>query len=119
MAIKALGNPKATYKAVWNVSGTGAASGPYVYPGAGTWIGDRGIAAGGNKGGGHSDTIDYYDISSISNAGDFGDLTTPRHAAWGCSNTTRGLICGGYNTIGSIDYITTVSYTHLTLPTKA
>ena len=87
MGLRALNNPASDFEDVFASTGSEAGP-PWVYPGAGTWIGDRAIAAGGNISAGQNDTIDYYDISSISNAGDFGVLTTPRHAAWGCSNST-------------------------------
>ena len=56
--------------------------------------------------------IDYFNISSSSNAADFGDLTQAREDGAGVSNGTRAVFAGGkvggtkYNTI---DYITTAT----------
>ena len=62
-----------------------------------------------------SDTIDYVTIASTGNATDFGNLVEARFGMGGCSNSTRGLFCGGYrpspNTdmVNFIDYITIAS----------
>lgn len=67
--------------------------------------------AGGNiSGPGRTNVIQYVSITSLGNASDWGDLTTARDMAAGCSSSTRGIIAGGYNTAGnrqsSIEYIT-------------
>ena len=59
--------------------------------------------------------MDFVTISSKGNAVKFGDLTKKRGALGGCSNTVRGLFCGGTDWAGStyelkvIDYITIAS----------
>ena len=63
----------------------------------------RGVFGGGYSGG-RVNTMDYITIASEGDATDFGDLTTSRNGLGGCSSSTRGLW--------------SVSYTHLTLPTK-
>ena len=65
------------------------------------WAGSYSISSG----------IDYYTISTASDASDFGDLTVGRYEAAACSNGSR-VICGGGDS-GSvtnvIDYITTAT----------
>ena len=59
-----------------------------------------------------SNVIDYINISSTGNAIDFGDLTSPRGTAQGCSSSTRGVWMGGDTSSGptyrtdDINYVT-------------
>ena len=54
----------------------------------------RGLFAGGTLG--SQDVIDYVTIATTGNAIDFGNLTSSRNGGpAGCSDSTRGLICGG------------------------
>ena len=102
----------------------------------------RGVRSGGNDATDSdiSETIDFWKFSSKGNATSFGDLVTRASGPSNCSSNTRGFMMGGsspdrfsfiqYITIaseGNANYFgdlnvqdaTTVSYTHLTLPTKA
>jgi len=77
---------------------------------------NRAVFAGGDPT--HTDTttnvMDYFTISTLGNASDFGDLTVDRFAVEGLSNGTfnRGIFAGGKrgsyssNVIGTIDFIT-------------
>jgi len=60
-----------------------------------------------------TDRIDYVTIASTGDAIDFGNLDASRYGLGSCSNQTRGLFVGGYQTPGSqisnIDYITIAS----------
>ena len=62
-----------------------------------------------------TDRIDYVTIASTGDAIDFGDLVEARYGMGGCSNSTRGLFCGGYrhlphqDVVNFIDYITIAS----------
>ena len=103
--------------------------------------GTRGVLFGGGSPTA-ADVMDYHTISTIGSSADFGDLPTARRnlGCGQCSSRTRGFaICGDtgsinddilfftFATLGSaVDSgfdigtdrrITTVSYTHLTLPT--
>ena len=65
------------------------------------WAGSYSISSG----------IDYYTISSASDASDFGDLTVGRYEAAACSNGSR-VICGGGDSgsvTNTIDYVTTAT----------
>ena len=67
----------------------------------------RGIFGGGSvDGSGASNIIDYIDISTLSNATDFGDLTVAGSTFDACGNDTRGLFCGGTGRTSVIDYVT-------------
>lgn len=70
-------------------------------------FGDRGLVAGGNN---SSVDIRQFTIPTASNATDFGDLTTNRQNASGCSSGSRGLFGAGLNSsnqaLQSIDYVT-------------
>ena len=70
-------------------------------------VGDatRAVCGGGTSGGSHQNTMDYITIASTGNAADFGDLVLSRSYHGSTNDGTRGVF--------------TVSYTHLTLPTKA
>ena len=56
--------------------------------------GPRGVWGGGSS----QNTIDFVTIATTGNATDFGDLITGRRWLAGCSNGSRGLFGGGYNT---------------------
>ena len=78
------------------------------------WGGDRGVFAGGQTDSlAVTNTIDYMDITSASNAQDFGNLTASKRYLSGASSTSRGLVLGGYSTSGSglnvIEYVTIAS----------
>jgi hypothetical protein len=73
-------------------------------PSAGRYLGGscssstRGLFAGGYvpaAPAGYSNVIDYVQISTIGNALDFGDLSTPKMCS-GLSSPTRGIFSGGY-----------------------
>jgi len=73
------------------------------------FFGGRGLFGGGktNSGSTESNVIDYITIDTTGNATDFGDLSTSKNGASGCSNGTRGLFGGGGDAIVNvIDYIT-------------
>ena len=76
----------------------------------------RGLFGGGNTPS-ISDVIDFVTFLTTGNATDFGNLTVGRVNVAGTSSDTRGLFAAG-QTPGDSDVIA-VSYTHLTLPTKA
>ena len=71
------------------------------------WYGGRGVFAGQSN---SITTIEYITIASPGNYTDFGDLTVGRGNFDGCSNGSRGVFGGGYNTndtgYNTIDYIT-------------
>ena len=80
---------------------------------AAVWYGSRGIFMGGQlDNSGVSNTISYVTIANTGNASDFGDLVATQTAAGGCSDGSRGLSGGGYESGGSpyrtdrIDYLT-------------
>ena len=62
--------------------------------------------------------IEYITISSQGGVSDFGDLTVARRSLGALSDSTRGVFAGGVGPSSPLP-INTVSYTHLTLPTKA
>ena len=68
------------------------------------WYGDRGMCVGGAYGG-QSNTIQYITISSLGNSTDYGDLSTAAHSMGSCSDSSRGVYGGGYNT-SRIEYST-------------
>ena len=78
------------------------------------WGGSRGIMAGGqNSSTGRTNTIQYWDMSSASNASDFGDLSAARYQMSGLSNGSRAVFARGNEFSGgsvnrnTIEYITT------------
>ena len=80
------------------------ASGPFYY-------GNRGFRAGGA---GANNNIDYYDISTLGNMSDFGNLTRNFQRGAGASNGTRALFMGGSNATGAGNNIHGVSnYTNV------
>ena len=76
---------------------------------SGTSGGDRGVFGGGEDGSNARNEIDYVEISTLSNAADFGDLTIARYGLAGTSNGSdnRGVFGGGNgsSTSNTIDYI--------------
>ena len=62
-----------------------------------------------------SNVMDYVTIATTGNATDFGDNTSTRYNAGGCSSSTRGLTAGGnsgdpnYTNLNVIDYVTIAS----------
>ena len=109
MANKSLGKySSAGYKAVWGRTGYGAGNPPPPPPII--WYGDRGVVAGGHKGGqGDLNRIDYFAIASAGNASSFGSLSVARGYLTGVTNTSRACFGGGYNNGTTIDYITVSS----------
>ena len=79
----------------------------------------RVVRGGGYTGSAIVNTIDYASISTTGNFINFGDLTVARNQGGGLSNQVRAVFGGGNPNTDTMDYVTTVSYTHLTLPTKA
>lgn len=76
-----------------------------------TWGGSRGIMGGGQSisASGRTNTIQYWDISSASNASDFGNLSTERDHLTGLSNGSRGVFARGKSNssdLDTIEYIT-------------
>jgi len=70
--------------------------------------GARGVFPGGRTGPSSTNTIDYINISSTSNALDFGDLTVNTFELGACSSSTRGLMFGGRGPayVNNIQYVT-------------
>ena len=68
----------------------------------------RGICAAGTP---DVDTISFIEIATAGNAQDFGNLSGSRNGGpAGCSDSTRGLICGGASPVqDTIDFITFAS----------
>ena len=77
----------------------------------------RGLLAGGNDPA-YLSNISFINITSAGNALNFGDLTTARTVRATSSETRALFACGFVSPTGS-NIIESVSYTHLTLPTKA
>ena len=59
------------------------------------WYGDRGIFSGGSTNG---DVIQYFDITTLGNSVDFGDLNASDSNRGSASNGTRAVISGGVST---------------------
>ena len=80
------------------------------YIGSGISNGTRGVMMGGYTGSGASNSIVYVpNIASLSNTSDFGNLMASSYGLCGCSDTTRGIFFGAYNTpinTNYLDYIT-------------
>lgn len=73
--------------------------------------GDRAVFGGGLKSAGgvaDTDTVDYFSISSLGSASDFGNLAQAESDLDGCSNGTRGVWAGG-TSHDKITYITIAS----------
>ena len=93
---------------------------PPPYP----WGGDRGLTGGGNIASTspyHSNVIDYFDITTASNAVDFGDLNQITQDATGVSNGTRAVFMGGGagDGSGSLNYSNTMEYVTIASPSNA
>jgi len=71
--------------------------------------GSRGVRGGAQVGGSPypvTDTMDYFNISVLGNAIDFGNLTQSKFGPAGAGSRTRGLfMCGGPSRLSEIDYI--------------
>ena len=73
--------------------------------------GNRGFIAGGNAA---NTNIDYYDITTLGNTSDFGNLTRNFQRGAGASNGTRALFMGGGNSTSSGNRIhSTANYTNV------
>ena len=74
--------------------------------------GARAIAFGGNNGSSYTD-IEYFAISTLGNALDFGNLAAARGGAASCASRTRGIVATGQEPGGpvtaDIDYVTIAS----------
>lgn len=68
-----------------------------------SWYGDRAVIAGG-YGTANSFTIDYFDITTLGNASDFGDLLEHNRTQAGVSDKTYGLFAGGFIASGGSNY---------------
>ena len=70
--------------------------------------GDRGVAMAAETDSGHTNVIQYVEISTTGNATDFGDLTGTYTYGGACSNggSDRGIHGGGQGYTDVIDYIT-------------
>ena len=89
----------------WNLTGSGGGASSAIY-------GDRGIIGGGYNGSNSLSNIDYWDMTTSSNASDFGDLNASVQQLGATSDAIRGLFAGGYdgaNRLNFIDYITIAS----------
>ena len=75
--------------------------------GSNTGLGGRAVRAGGQTPS-HTDIIDFFTISSLGNAQDFGNLTLSRFGIGGAASRSRGLFMGGATPVRSdtIDFIT-------------
>lgn len=76
-----------------------------------SWGGTRAVKMGGYSNSVSRETkIQYWDMSTASNASDFGDLTSGRYQSTGLSNATRGLCARGVDASDAknnfIDYVT-------------
>ena len=73
--------------------------------GSNTGLGARAIRAGGQS---SNDTIDFFTVSTLGNAQDFGNLTLARFASGSVSSRTRGVFMGGASPTrrNEIDFIT-------------
>ena len=70
--------------------------------------GTRAVVFGGNNGSPYDD-IEYFTISTLGNAADFGTLETARTAAGSCASRTRGIVSTGQEpgtVTADIDYVT-------------
>jgi hypothetical protein len=70
--------------------------------------------AGGDTGAGYSNVIDYVTTATTGNATDWGDLIATSRWTTGASNTTRGIIAGGFDlpggiSVNRIQYVSTTS----------
>ena len=68
----------------------------------------RGIFAGGytnSPAATRNNVIEFITISTTGNASDFGDLSATKDSPGSCSNSTRGIIAGGYVVPGGVNTI--------------
>jgi len=86
-----------------------------------SFIGNRGLFAGGDDNGTPKDTIDYITIGTTGNATDFGNLSAVKGFLTSCGNGERVIFAGGKNTniyVGTlydtIEYITVASTGNVT-----
>ena len=108
VVITGLSNGTSYSVRVWAINAYGP--GPFG-TGSGTPAAARGLFGGGFVGP-VSNVIDYVNISTLSNATDFGDLTVQRYQLGACASTTRavfgpGLLSPGYSNV--MDYVTIAS----------
>ena len=102
-------------KSGWRTMKGVSVGGPVSASGNGDWYGDRGIVAGGILDGSRTNVIQYYDISTLGSAADFGDLTGVRNDVGSLTGDTgtRALFCGGKNSnnaaVNIMEYITTTT----------
>ena len=84
----------------------------------GTWLGSRGLFAGGAASGGmwwqpptYMTAIHYITIASASNSSSFGNLSQARSSMSGASDGSRGVFSGGNNggATSLMDYVTVAS----------
>ena len=70
----------------------------------------RGLAFGGYHDPNYTSNIDYVTIGTTGASQDFGDMSAVKSGCPGCSDTTRGVIFGGYNgapaSVNNIDMVT-------------
>ena len=74
-------------------------------------LGTRAIAFGGNNGSPYDD-IEFFTISTLGNAQDFGNCSTTKTAAGAAASRTRAIVVGGQepgNIVGEIDFVTIAS----------
>jgi len=77
----------------------------------GSNVAGRALVTGGYVSGTPNNTVDYFALNILSNAVDFGDLTTARGSGAKMSSSTRGVLMGGASVDGGtssgvIDYCT-------------
>ena len=76
--------------------------------GSNAGTGARAIVFGGNNGNSYTD-IEFFTISTLGNASDFGNLAVTRTAAGSCASRTRGIVAAGQEpgvVSADIDYVT-------------
>ena len=78
--------------------------------GSNTGLGGRAVRGGGQTPS-HTDVIDFFTISTLGDAQDFGNLTVSRFGMGGGASRTRGLFMGGATPVRSdrIDFVTIAS----------
>ena len=78
--------------------------------GSNTGLGGRAVRGGGQTPS-HTDIIDFFTISTLGDAQDFGDLTLSRFGMGGGASRSRGLFMGGATPVRSdtIDFVTIAS----------
>ena len=78
--------------------------------GSNTGLGGRAVRGGGQTPS-HTDVIDFFTISTLGDAQDFGNLTVSRFGMGGGASRTRGLFMGGAtpSRLDTIDFVTIAS----------